>query len=295
MSRNKSIRLQMEDSLRRMFASGKGHSKHLDKQLYDGKPAPDKIYVDTTLRTYRQGCNKFCDFLEIVSVKTRDLEELEPYVQPFIDWMIEQCYSAYTIHTWVSAVCKVLGVSLDAYTLPKRERKDVKRSRQSVKSDAHFAPYKHQDLITFCRCVGPRNTKELQMLRGSDLCEYPDGSYAVHIAKGKGGKERYAPVYGSPAEVELVAELMRKAGDGLVWPHVHSAADIHSYRAEYACRIYKAHARPLDTLTRKEKYYCRKDMAGVVYDRAAMLAASKALGHNRVDVIAQSYLWALEP
>lgn len=294
MLRRKNIRMQMADILRKMFAVGKGTSKHSDKELYSGKPAPDKIYVDTTLRTYRQGCNRFCDYLETITVKTRDLDALQPYVQPFAGWLIAQGYSAYTIHTWVSAVCKVLGLTLSDYTLPRRERRNVKRSRLPVKSDAHFAPYKHQDLIIFCRCVGPRNYKELQHIRGSDLCQLEDGSYAVHIVKGKGGKERYAPVYGSPDEIDLAVSLMRAAGNDPVFPHVHSAADIHSYRAEYACRVYKAHARPIAEIPRKERYICRKDMAGTIYDKQAMLIASVALGHSRLDVIALSYLWALE-
>ncbi|MBQ0028247.1 MAG: hypothetical protein KBS96_06555 [Lachnospiraceae bacterium] len=49
-------------------------------------------------------------------------------------------------------------------------------------------------------------------------------------------------------------------------------------------------ARDISTLDSKEKYICRKDKAGVVYDRQAMLYASRQLGHNRIDVIANSYL-----
>lgn len=291
-SRPKSARMQGADILRTMFAAGKGTRKHADKDLFNGKPDPKKIYVHTTLETYLQGWNRFCDFLEEMGVKTRELDELAPYVQLFIDWMVERSYSAYTVHTWAAATCKVFGLTLDNYTLPKRQRKDIIRSRLPVKSDAHFAPYKHQELIIFCRCVGPRNHKELQRIRGCDLRELEDGSYAIHI-KGKGGKVRNAPVFGSPAEVEMVVAMMHKAGDKLVFPHVHSAADIHSYRAEYACRIYTAHARPLDEIPRDERYICRKDMAGTVYDKAAMLITSKALGHSRLDVIAQNYLWAL--
>ena len=294
MSRPKSARMQGADILRAMFAAGKGTSKHEDKDLFNGKPDPKKIYVHTTLETYLQGWNRFCDFLEEMGVKTRELDALAPYVQPFIDWMVGRSYSAYTVHTWAAATCKVFGLTLDNFTLPKRQRKDITRSREPVKSDAHFAAYRHQDLVTFCRCVGPRNKKELQKIRGCDLREMEDGRFAVHIRQGKGGKERYAPITGSPAEVNMVVAMMQDAGDELVFPHVHSAADIHSYRAEYACRIYKAHARPLDEIPREERYVCRKDMTGSVYDKKAMLIASEALGHSRLDVIALSYLWALE-
>ncbi|WP_172807850.1 hypothetical protein [Christensenella intestinihominis] len=48
--------------------------------------------------------------------------------------------------------------------------------------------------------------------------------------------------------------------------------------------------RPMDGLDRKEKYYCRRDKKGIVYDRQAMLYVSRQLGHNRVSVIAGNYL-----
>ena len=48
-------------------------------------------------------------------------------------------------------------------------------------------------------------------------------------------------------------------------------------------------ARPLDTLARKEKYFCKRDRRGVVYDRRAMLQVSRQLGHNRISVIVGHY------
>ena len=35
----------------------------------------------------------------------------------------------------------------------------------------------------------------------------------------------------------------------------------------------------------------RKDRAGETYDKRAMAIVTKNLGHNRIDVIAQSYLY----
>lgn len=39
-----------------------------------------------------------------------------------------------------------------------------------------------------------------------------------------------------------------------------------------------------------DAYVCRGDLQGIVYDRKAMEIASKALGHNRISVIAGHYL-----
>ena len=294
MERKKTLRLQGVDILKAMFALGKGTKKHLDKEQNDGKPAMNKIYVHTTLNTYRYGWNKFCDYLENLGKHTRDLAEVTKYVQPFVDWLVAAKYGPTTVHTWASAVTKVLGLCLSDYRLPKRERAAIKRSRYPVKSDARFCPANHQELVEFCRSVGPRNHKELEHIAGTDLVCMEDGRFAVDIKKGKGGKQRYAPIYGPPERVARVVKMMNAAGENLLFDRIPTAADIHSYRAEYACTVYKTHARPINELSPKEKYICRKDLKGTVYDREAMLIASKALGHNRVDVIALAYLWALE-
>ena len=75
-----------------------------------------------------------------------------------------------------------------------------------------------------------------------------------------------------------------------VWGKVHSGADIHSYRADYATKVYQLYARPIESLAHDEIYYCRGDRKGTWLDKKAMLVASKALGHNRISIIASNYL-----
>ena len=41
------------------------------------------------------------------------------------------------------------------------------------------------------------------------------------------------------------------------------------------------------------QYTCRKDEAGKKLDKAAMLVCSKALGHNRISVVADNYIRGL--
>lgn len=124
-------------------------------------------------------------------------------------------------------------------------------------------------------------------MRGTAL--YQDSSgYYLHITSGsKGGRERYAPIIG---DKDLVIRLCKQAEDGKVFEKIPSGADIHSYRRDYATAIYQQHARPLEQLTAKEKYYCRGDRKGEVFDRAAMRITSNALGHGRIAVIAGHYL-----
>ena len=141
-------------------------------------------------------------------------------------------------------------------------------------------------MVAFCRATGLRR-EELQALRGTALYQDRSGYY-LHITSGsKGGRERYAPIIG---DKDLVIRLCKQAGDGKVFEKVPSGADIHSYRRDYATAIYRQHARPLEQLTAKEKYYCRGDRKGEVFDRAAMRITSNALGHGRIEVIAGHYL-----
>ena len=102
-----------------------------------------------------------------------------------------------------------------------------------------------------------------------------------------------------------MARMQDTPAEGKVWQHVHKCADVHAYRAEYATAIYKAHAReikdiPYDQVNRgtgrryqSEVYVCRKDEAGKKLDKAAMLVCSKALGHNRISVVADNYIRGL--
>ena len=141
--------------------------------------------------------------------------------------------------------------------------------------------------------------KRLDMLKDTRLFSE---EYYIHIRKGigKGGRERYSPIVGKHAE-QIVERMKDTPKDEKVWFH----ADIHSYRGDYATYIYKENARdikdiPYDTINQgtgrkiqSEVYHCRKDEAGKKLDKAAMLICSKALGHNRIEVVANNYIRGL--
>lgn len=130
------------------------------------------------------------------------------------------------------------------------------------------------------------------------------GEYFTHVRNGKGGRRAPEPHYRPKCGADR-PEDTGDAGRGKVWQHVHQSADIHGYRAEYATAIYKAHARaiqdiPYDRINRgtgrryqSQVYTCRKDEAGRKLDKAAMLVCSKALGHNRISVVADNYIRGL--
>lgn len=102
-----------------------------------------------------------------------------------------------------------------------------------------------------------------------------DGQYFIIVRSGsKGGKYREMPVIG---DIDLVVRKMNEVGDKKVWNKIHNAADIHSYRGDYANAIYLANARPIDQIPKFDRYYCLKDKKGIWYDKKVMKITSKAL------------------
>lgn len=299
--------VQIKHALDARLAIGESKATAKKARTSSGRRESDeKIYSWNTYRAYMQHANYFARWIEEKHPKCKTLAQARRFVD---DWLLErinQGKSAYTVKLEAAALAKVYGCSTKEFMkTPERIRSEIVRSRGEKVRDAHFSEAKNMDLVTFCRCTGLRRA-ELEKIRGDQLIRNNDGSYSVQVISGKGGRDRVPPVIGSPEEVQTVVRIMKAAGHGKVWEKIHNALDVHALRAEYATRVYRKHARPIESLRgmimpdpdRRGKYVsviykCRGEYAGQVYDRAALLAASKALGHNRVSVVAEHYLWGM--
>lgn len=147
----------------------------------------------------------------------------------------------------------------------------------------------------------PNRERWLDMLRDTRMFK---SEYFTHVRCGKGGRVRMSPIIGANTE-QIIERMRNTAPEEKVWQHVSENADIHGYRAEYATAMYKAHARAIEDIPydrvnkgtgRKfqgDVYVCRKDEAGRKLDKAAMMICSKALGHNRISVVADNYIRGL--
>lgn len=274
----KSLIRQVQERLDSMLAIGE--SKYIDKK-YD--LTKGKIYSWTTYRSYLQQCCQFARYCRD-NHHCKNLADCRQYVG---EWMeSRQELSAYTQKLSASALCKLYGESLEELGISTKRaaRNEITRSRGTAKRDSHFSEEKNADFVEFCRSTGLRRS-EITKLRGDQLLQ-EEGQWYIQTT-GKGGRFRIIPICG---DVELVVRKMQAAGTGKVWKKVPQNADIHSYRADYASRIYLKYARQIEELPRKERYICRKDKRGITYDRAAMLEASRALGHNRISVVGEHYL-----
>lgn len=288
----KSLILQVKEMLDSKLAIGQ--NKHVAKTAGTYK---EHIYSWGTYRTYLQQCCQFVRWCKDQarqdgSRQPRTLEDCRQYVVRYIEHLQQAEYSAYTQKLILSALCKLYGeypVERRPFGLPDqqqaRHRADITRSRKHVERDQHFSEKNNADIVTFCCCTGLRRA-ELAQIRGIDL----DGNSLMVYRGTKGGRVRIVPLCGSGEEIETVRRLAAAAGNSKIFPNVSSAMDVHHYRAIYCQRVYDSYARPVDQIPPRDRYYCRCDQRGIIYDKRAMLQASKALGHNRISVIAGHYL-----
>ena len=295
----------------------------------------EKIFSFNTYKTYWKHIKYFIKYIREKHPECTTLKSAKKHVNEWLQVRVDEGLSAWTIQTEAKALGKLYGIGpddADYFKPPKRNREDIKRSRADRVRDLHFSKTNNDELIKFCRGTGLRRS-ELEQLRGKDLVTRAQiekeisrieslqersphdekrlemlrdtrmfqEEYFTHVRSGKGGRERMSPIIGKNAE-QIIERIRNTLPEEKVWQHVHKSADIHSYRAEYATAIYKAHARPIQEIPydrvkpgtgiryQSEVYTCRKDEAGKKLDKAAMLVCSKALGHNRISVVADNYI-----
>ena len=285
-----------------MYERGKGKSKKDNRLSHKKKKRhhQDKeyIYASSTLRMYIRHVYRFFRWIQQQGSELHNFQEALQYLQPYLDYLIQNNRSAFYIKLAGCAVLKLFpGHYLSDYRTPECRREEIRRSRLHDMRYFIKAQNNHPDLFLFGISTGLRKDKELARVRGMDLVE-KNGSWFIHT-KGKNGQYRDAPIIGSPETIAKIVDMMRKAGETKLFGHeglygnIPGKYDQHVLRSIYAVRIYLAHERPQDELQRDEKYCCRKDYAGIILDRKAMIEASEALGHHRVGVIAHSYLWPM--
>lgn len=103
---------------------------------------------------------------------------------------------------------------------------------------------------------------------------------AVCVLHGKHGKTNVSEII--PGNRERLTELWKEGIDDYMYPANH--ANVHSCRRTYAQTMYAYYRRDLDSLSPEEKYYCRGQYAGRVYDRAAVARVAQSLGHAANDL-----------
>lgn len=283
-----SYRKTAKKRLQDMLNAGMGSKRSEDKAEADTK---NKIYSKATFKTYKQQFKHFADWLEQAHPEAKTLEDARAFVDEYLKHLIELERSAYSISTAKAAIAKVMGVEATQFiATPPRLRADIKRSRGVAERDKHISDKKEEELARFTSATGLRR-KEMTMIKADDLF-FKNGQAYLNINKGtKGGKPRIAKIVGETEEETKAIVEWIQSKEGRLFNKLSSNYDNHYYRASYANRLYNQLKRDIDDIPTQERYVMRKERAGEVYDKQAMLSVSKSLGHNRISVIAQSYLY----
>lgn len=305
MARNRvklgSLTKQIEDELSAKLAIGESKFIAQKKGLEDNKDSrsltKDKIYSWSTFKTYMKQANYFTDYCK-ETYGAKSLEDCKPYINTWLQKNIDEGKSAHTQKTRASALAKLYQCSTkDFIKTEVRHREKITRSRGVKVRDKHFSEKRNADLVSFCKSTGLRRA-ELKALTGDKLVyKQEEDKYYINVnSASKGGRERLAPIIG---DIDRVIDRMKSVGDGKVFDKIPQGADIHGYRSDYATAIYKEFERPIEELkcdlgikdgTTGDAYICRGELKGTIYDRKAMEEATKALGHNRISVVASNYL-----
>lgn len=287
-ARKKSYRHIAGTRLLKMFEAGKSSKRSLDKTRDDTK---DKIYSEQTYKTYKKQFGYFMDWLSKEHPEAVTIKDAHKYANEFLQYRMDKGEAPSTLATIKAAMAKVFGVS-SAMLLktPPRERAGYKRSRFPVASDKHISEATERRLARFTSATGLRRS-EMTKITSDDLF-FKDGKAFLNVTKGtKGGKARTVEIMGASEEETKDIIKFIQSKKGRLFPKLHSNYDNHRYRGTYAMRLYMHYARNEKDIPRADRYIMRKDRAGEVYDKRAMQVVTRNLGHNRIDVIAQSYLY----
>ena len=283
-SYRKTARLRLAEMLKAGLNSKRSHDKPDDN-------TKNKIYSDCTFKTYKSQFRYFADWLEETHSEAKTIDDARMYVDEYLQHLIDLNKSAYSISTAKASLAKVFMTSASEFIeTPIRTRANITRSRNVAVRDKGISERTEEALARFTSATGLRRA-EMTKIRANDLF-FQNGTAYLNVSKGtKGGKHRVVEVVGQTEEEtkHLIKWIQSKRGR--LFPELHSHYDNHYYRAVYAKRVYQKYARSEDDIPRSERYIMRKDRAGEVYDKPAMMIASRNLGHNRISVIAQSYLY----
>lgn len=274
----KSLHQQAYEKMKGMQAFGE--SRHEAKRNGTDK---NKIFAFKTYKTYWEQTQYFIRWVQSNYPQCKTLKKARKYVNPWLQYLVDDGRSAWSVHTACAALCKLYAIDKNdpkRFRPPTRHRADIKRSRGVVARDIDFSVTNNHELIEFVKATGTRRNV-LQKLKGSDLWSsermgerakelcllpertdaqnrelrmlremmelFPMYSWFLLHRRDKGGRQRLSPICG-PGAAAVVARMQATPPNERVWLHVPSGMDVHGYRAAYATTLYKIHARPIDKI-----------------------------------------------
>lgn len=293
-----------------------GESKHLAKQkareeylathgsLEGYNPARvDGVYSYQTAHTYMRQLTLFSKFCVCVH-GLRHLAQLTQEIgEQYIQMLSALGYSAWYVATTACALNKAMGwkISPKNLGLPPRRKSDIWRCRAEPKP-----VYVDIEQQTVARASGMRRMS-VTKFRGCDCVRNADNQViGIHV-KEKGGKHRIAPILAAyVAEVTAIidtAVAVRGTTKPVFISYTRRVCN-HRLRAEYAANLlhqleneraagaapFSGHWQICDYCHLKGKD-CNRGPQTQGHDTELLGAVSGALGHNRVCVVLDHYMY----
>lgn len=288
-----------------------GESRHQAKQelkrevrakgeVYSATMATEKIHSITTMDNYKQVLNQFCTWgvkNKVFSPMAELKEAIQTHGVDYLKYREETCAAA-SVKRDRAALGKFAGEQIQ-YTIEKPMERN--RSRNATQMDKHFSEDKNKELITIAKATGGRRD-DIARMKAEDFYKDAQGNLWVHIEKSKGGRDRESIVL--PQYQKEVEQLIAQK-EGKLFERVHSKADIHAYRHEYARELFhlaetdKGYRddilgayKPRDErdIKNHDVYHGRGENKGFSCDRDSLYLVSQSLGHTRLEVTLNSYI-----
>lgn len=307
----RSIRAQAAAIMRGKTAPSGTKRHELKEAARESGGDPRHIGVVTSSSTQKNYTDRLTYYGEWVEathgIHNISRPEAGQYATEFLKDCEARGMSPWTLQSYRSALRMAYGVDTASdYNAPEKKREDITRGRYDVVRGRHFSEERNAALVDFCCSTGLRRS-ELEHLTGGCASQHADGNWYIddlRTATGshtKGGRTRDVRIIGTPEQIAATVERINSTpSDTLVWGRVHNAANVHGYRATYACTYYKqaytARYGPYNGLRnqhvgRADAYHCRGDMAGITMSRSALVEVSHSMGHGRPEVIVESYIY----
>jgi integrase len=245
-----------------------------------------KIHSYRTRSTYQQQVLRFVNWARACT-HLPQLADLDARADELASQYLEEeravGKSPYTLQTMRSALRLFFAQPALAagVRLPPRYRSQITRSRRPAARDRHVQLEHWPDVVLFARATGLRKN-ELRLIRVGEVYPNRAGQLVALVMNGKGGKAREVPVL--PTYVSPVLALVAgRPAEDRVFARLPDI-DIHALRREYAQALYRLHAPDWPLLP------ARGRLRPTDYYRPAVRLVSRALGHERLDIVLLHYL-----
>ncbi len=226
---------------------GFGESRHEAKQqlreefgtTYQFGMTDEKIHSYDTFDTYQKACQRFGKWLQEEKgiSKKADINKCKEYAKEYLQYRLDtDKVSIWTVKMERSALAKLYGEKIDI-ELPKRDTKDITRSRGEKEQDKHFSEERNKDLVIIAKATGGRRC-DLEKLTPAKFFVDRNNMMWVRFDGSKGGRDRVSPVLPQYRE-HIERFLQDRDKDTRLFSKISHSADIHGYRGNYARALYK--------------------------------------------------------